>query len=515
MPRPKLSFVVLVVLIWTCAASRPQAAPAQEEARWKPDIPKVWDDEAMATIELPLPSASHSPRHVSSEYYYSIPARKIYKSYPVYHPDHEPPGYWEWLHGLEPEVVFDTATLRTKEDWIRAGELVFTEGNEYSTGSELAFVRDRLAQETVKTPLAAGGIRAYSRYFIREKGKVELGTDSCATCHTRILEDGSVLLGGPGDFPLGWTVAYELRKEAAELPRGAEPPIVDETWGAYRNRAAPWLDPDPGAHVLGMTLEELAEMWAALPPGVMARERTSFLTPVRVADLIGVEDRAYLDATGLVRHRSPADLMRYAALNQGGDDLSSFGGFIRAAKEDGSLPDPSTLTRYSDEQLYALALFIYSLKPPPNPHPFDDSARRGRQIFESERCGNCHPSPSYSNNRLTPAIGFEPPPAHAETIRPMRQRVGTDPALTLNTRRGTGYYKVPSLRGLWYHPVFFHDGSLGALEDVFDPRRLDDDYVPTGFRGAGIDRRPILGHQVGLDLTEEERTDLVAFLKTL
>ena len=134
---------------------------------------------------------------------------------------------------------------------------------------------------------------------------------------------------------------------------------------------------------------------------------------------------------------------------------------------------------------------------------------------ESERCGNCHPSPSYSNNRLTPAIGFEPPPAHAETIRPMRQRVGTDPALTLNTRRGTGYYKVPSLRGLWYHPVFFHDGSLAALEDVFDPRRLDDDYVPTGFRGAGIDRRPILGHQVGLDLTEEERADLVAFLKTL
>lgn len=28
--------------------------------------------------------------------------------------------------------------------------------------------------------------------------------------------------------------------------------------------------------------------------------------------------------------------------------------------------------------------------------------------------------------------------------------VGTDPDLTLKTKRGTGYYKVPSLKGVWY-----------------------------------------------------------------
>jgi hypothetical protein len=31
------------------------------------------------------------------------------------------------------------------------------------------------------------------------------------------------------------------------------------------------------------------------------------------------------------------------------------------------LPDPSTRRRFSDEQLYALALYVYSLKPPENP----------------------------------------------------------------------------------------------------------------------------------------------------
>ncbi len=32
----------------------------------------------------------------------------------------------------------------------------------------------------------------------------------------------------------------------------------------------------------------------------------------------------------------------------------------------------------------------------------------------------------------------------------LRVSVGTDPRLTLQTRRGTGYYKVPSLKGVWY-----------------------------------------------------------------
>jgi|AmaraimetFIIA100_FD_contig_61_317172_length_479_multi_4_in_0_out_0_1 hypothetical protein len=45
-------------------------------------------------------------------------------------------------------------------------------------------------------------------------------------------------------------------------------------------------------------------------------------------------------------------------------------------------------TRFSDEQLYALALYLYSLKPPPNPNRFDDRARRGQQIFPAARmCG--------------------------------------------------------------------------------------------------------------------------------
>ncbi len=41
------------------------------------------------------------------------------------------------------------------------------------------------------------------------------------------------------------------------------------------------------------------------------------------------------------------------------------------------------------------------------------------------------------------------------------------------------------------------------------------DYVPTGFRGAGVKTRAVKGHLFGLALSAEDRRALIAFLKTL
>lgn len=54
-----------------------------------------------------------------------------------------------------------------------------------------------------------------------------------------------------------------------------------------------------------------------------------------------------------------------------------------------------------------------------------------------------------------------------------------------------------------------------TLADWFDPRRLRDDYVPTGFKGAGVKARAVKGHQFGLGLSATDRADLISFLKTL
>ncbi|MEA2540912.1 MAG: hypothetical protein QOH35_2278 [Acidobacteriaceae bacterium] len=93
--------------------------------------------------------------------------------------------------------------------------------------------------------------------------------------------------------------------------------------------------------------------------------------------------------------------------------------------------------------------------------------------------------------------------------------MGTDPDLTLKTRRGTGYYKVPALTGVWYRSMFGHSGWCATLEDWLDPKRLNDDYVPTGFRPYGVKTYAVKGHSFGLDLSAQEKKDLIAFLKTL
>ena len=132
-----------------------------------------------------------------------------------------------------------------------------------------------------------------------------------------------------------------------------------------------------------------------------------------------------------------------------------------------------------------------------------------------EGCGKCHTPPLYTSNKLTPAAGFVIPNDHVRTYDIEPTVVGTDPALTMRTRRGTGYYKIPSLRGVWYRGPFEHSGSIATLEDWFDPNRLRSDYVPSGFKGFGVDRRPVTGHPFGLSLSADEKNALIAFLKTL
>jgi hypothetical protein len=346
-------------------------------------------------------------------------------------------------------------------------------------------------------------------YVIREKGKVELGTFACAMCHTRVMPDGTVIKGAQGSFSIDRSVNRKLNSGTVESR-------------LFRRSlyAVPWLKPDPLDQQLAMpSAQVIRKIQDSMPRGVNARHRSSPVYPVQVPDLIGVKDRAYLDRTGLQQHRSVVDLMRYAALNQGADSMANFDGFIPlGGPQFDKLPDPVSPIvggRYSDEQLYALALYVYSLTPPQNPNRFDAIAAHGQKIFEREGCAVCHTPPLYTNNKLTPAEGFTPPPGAMGKYAILPFSIGTDPGLTTKTRRGTGYYKVPSLKGVWYRSMFGHSGWCATLEDWFDPRRVHDDYIPTGFKPNGNAPYPVKGHPFGLTLSEEDRKALIAFLKTL
>lgn len=498
------------------------AAPAHSPA-FQPNLPQGWDEGRLIDLELPLAQAKDSPVEVAWDYYYRIRRRLIYKSYPVYAPGHEPAGYFDWLKQQDPQVLWGvsydgqshTPPLNTKPDWIKAGELVFDAPIAYDTdpwGASVVGVndvRDPAWYAAIQPPVGRDGVLPFTRYVIRKKGVVELAQQSCGMCHTRVLKDGTVVKGAQGNFPFDRAAAERLEELDHQSDSQALLPQVRKFLRS--SFAAPWDHTGFSDRLATMSLDEIADVLRAIPPGMTDRRGSSLFHPVQTPDLIGLKARRYLDHTGLVQQRSIGDLMTYASLNQDVGGLARYGGFV----PEGPLPDPMKRTRYSDEQLYALALYLYSLQPPPNPNRFDALAARGRQVFAEQGCTRCHTPPLYTNNRLTPAEGFTPTPDRVKEFDILPVSLHTDPTLALETRRGTGFYKVPSLRGVWYRGMFPHDGSCATLEDWFDPRRLRDDYVPTGFRGYEVSHRAVPGHEYGLDLSAADKAALIAFLKTL
>src|SRR5215475_4606637 len=122
----RAAVVVFLVFLALSICAVLNAGQAQKsENNFSPVIPRTWDESALGTVELPLASTGVPPEHIPAEYYYRMPVRPIYKSYPIYAPGKEPRGYLERLKQLEPEIVFDPAKLKTNADRIKAGELAF------------------------------------------------------------------------------------------------------------------------------------------------------------------------------------------------------------------------------------------------------------------------------------------------------------------------------------------------------------------------------------------------------
>ena len=468
-------------------------------------VPKTWDVAAMESGILKPPVAGATVRRVTADYYYRMRERAVYRRYPVYGSKSEPTGYLAKLALADPEIVFNPVQLKSEQDWILAGQDVFRSPITLLPIEFLPHFRGIL--ERAGVPLAVDGTYPQLSLVVPKRGTIMIGMFSCAMCHTRIQADGSKIEGGPGNVP--------------DLLLGF-PPVVQAARAFQRSLFhVPWIDKDPIDQVEGMSIEEINAIKAALPLGVLARHGSSLFAPAQVPDLIGVKDLRYLDHTGLMRHRDAGDLMRYAALNQGLDMVSDYSGYRPTAVmrgsdlKDNNLPAPETDERYSDAQLFALTKFLYSLTPPANPNRSSALSQRGAKVFAREGCNRCHTAPLYTSNKLIPAPGFVVTENDLRTYDIEPTVIGTDPELTMRTRRGTGYYKIPSLRGVWYRGPFEHSGSVATLEDWFDPRRLRADYVPTGFKGFGVKTRAVPGHPFGLALSSDEKGALIVFLRTL
>jgi len=132
-------------------------------------------------------------------------------------------------------------------------------------------------------------------------------------------------------------------------------------------------------------------------------------------------------------------------------------------------------------------LLAYQLSlpaPPPSSGSFNQgAATRGQLVFNGKaRCGTCHIPPTYTDvlrpDRTAPFLH-------------MPAEIGADPEYA--ARSGTGMYRTTPLRGAWQHTPYFHDGRAADFLAVVN-------YYNSFFN---------------LGLTDMEKADLVAFLKSL
>src|SRR5262249_40084404 len=155
-------------------------------------------------------------KHVSADYYYRIPVRTIYRQYPVHPSEH---AYVDWLRQQEPEIVWGedkagrkhSPPLKTEADWITAGEIVFDSvlGSLPLADKDLETLGEAVAKRGI--PLMKDGTAPFLAFRIVEKGRVEIGVGSCASCHTRLMPDATLLKGAQGSIPGDKIFAEDLR----------------------------------------------------------------------------------------------------------------------------------------------------------------------------------------------------------------------------------------------------------------------------------------------------------------
>jgi hypothetical protein len=137
--------------------------------------------------------------------------------------------------------------------------------------------------------------------------------------------------------------------------------------------------------------------------------------------------------------------------------------------------DPDLIT----SKLPALHFYQLALEAPHAPAgSFDENAAaRGRQLF-ARQCASCHVPPTYTE----PGWNLHTP-----------RELGIDD-FQANRGPAKGYRTAP-LRGLWTHLQggFYHDGRFATLRDVVNHYDV----------------------QFGLHLSEQQKTDLVEYLKSL
>ncbi|MCA9653991.1 MAG: hypothetical protein H6712_03655 [Myxococcales bacterium] len=338
---------------------------------------------------------------------------------------------------LDPSAapLWDGTRPSTMAQWVELGRKVFFE---YPLRPEV-FAEHALAHPAIATEVGLGpgtDERWPGLVLFEDIGHEPRVGITCALCHTTV-EAGAVVEG----------------RARRELDYGRL------RLAYHRDSGAP-LPP------------VLAERMASWGPGRADITEDDDQDPVAIPDLWGVKQHSALTQAGTIRHLHPAVL----AIRQETQ--------ITHANRERSRPPR--------ELAWALAMYVYSLQPPPREAaPSGPQVERGAELF-ARGCERCHDDAVH---------GGDPVPARL---------VGTDPTLAFGLARGTGRYRPAPLLRVAEAAPYLHHGQLASLEELLSTERLAASY-DRGVHGPG----PIEGHLFGTELPPEDRGALLAYLRTL
>lgn len=179
----------------------------------------------------------------------------------------------------------------------------------------------------------------------------------------------------------------------------------------------------------------------------------------------------------------------------------------------------------------ALAAFqttLVSFQSPYDLKTMNESAQRGEQVFRSEEAGclNCHSGILFNQDKTTTKVGFHniglynvggtgdypDQSIHGKIANRAIQ------GLFESTKNPSdkGKFRTPSLRNVGVTGPYMHDGSIATLKEVVEILNDGGRNVRTGpFQGDGRKNQNKSVYIKGLNLTSDQRADLVEFLKAL
>lgn len=151
------------------------------------------------------------------------------------------------------------------------------------------------------------------------------------------------------------------------------------------------------------------------------------------------------------------------------------------------------------------------------------SEQRGLELFLSERteCFHCHGGFNFSDSTTHEDTSFTERAFHNNGLYNVGGSGMYPPGNgglfeVTGVIEDSGKFKAPSLRNIELTAPYMHDGSLATLDDVIDHYARGGTLTASGPNAGDGAESPFKSEFiVGFELTDQERTDLVNFLKAL